>query len=79
MVTVAYTAQHTGKGVVVEPTFTREGQAPADRFPPVMLGVVRRAGDDGGEAREVEIDASAQKFEELMEEFDEVFIEAREP
>jgi len=78
MVTVAYSAEHTGKGVTVEPTFTREGLAPADRFPPVMQGVVRRFGDGGGEAREVEIETSAEKFEELMEEFDEVFIDAVE-
>lgn len=79
MVTVAYNAEHTGKGVTVEPTFTREGEAPADRFPPVMQGVVRRAGNDADEPREVVIDASPEKFEELMEEYDEVFIEARDP
>lgn len=79
MVTVAYTAEHTGKGITVEPAFTHEGAAPADRFPPVMVGVVRRAGDDSGEAREVEIDGSARKFEELMEEYDGAFIEVHEP
>lgn len=78
MVTVAYNAEHTGKGVTVEPTFTWEGEAPPDRFPPVMQGVVRRAGE-GEEPREVEIDRSPQRFEELMEEYDDVFIEAREP
>ncbi len=78
MVTVAYNAEHTGKGVTVEPTFTREGEAPADRFPPVMQGVVRRAGEGSGEPREVEIDASPERFEELMEEYDDAFIEARD-
>lgn len=78
MVTVAYSAEHTGKGVTVEPTFTWEGEAPPDRFPPVMLGVVRRAGEGAGEAREVEIAASPQRFEELMEDYDDVFIEAPE-
>lgn len=78
MVTVAYHAEHTGTGVTVEPTFNWEGEAPPDRFPPVMQGVVRRAGE-GEEPREVEIDRSPRKFEELMEEYDEVFIEAREP
>lgn len=76
MVTVAYNAEHTGKGVTVEPTFTREGLAPPDRFPPVMEGVVRRASDGKGEPREVEIEAKPQRFEELMEEYDDVFIEA---
>lgn len=79
MVTVAYNAEHTGKGVTVEPTFTTEGEAPADRFPPVMQGVVRRSGDGSEEPREVAIGASPEKFEALMEEYDEVFIEARDP
>ena len=74
MVTVAYNAEHAGKGVTVEPTFTMEGEAPADRFPPVMQGVVRRAGEESGEPRDVEIDGSPARFEELMEEFDDVFI-----
>lgn len=78
MLTVAYRAEHTGKGVTVEPTLTHQGEAPPDRFPPVMRGVVRRLDEDGEEAREVDISASPQKFEELMEEYDDVFIEAPE-
>ena len=76
MLTVSYRAEHTGKGVTVEPTLTDQGEAPPDRFPPVMRGVVQRADEEGAEAREVDISASGQKFEELMEEFDDVFIEA---
>lgn len=78
MLTVSYRAEHTGKGVTVEPVLTDQGEAPPDRFPPVMQGVVRRADEAGEEAREVDISASAQNFEELMEEFDDVFIEASE-
>ncbi|MDH3271317.1 MAG: hypothetical protein OEN56_08305 [Gemmatimonadota bacterium] len=78
MVTVSYKAEHTGKGVTVEPVLTHQGEAPPDRFPPVMSGTVRRAGDGAGEAREVDISASAERFEELMEEYDDVFIEAPE-
>jgi hypothetical protein len=70
MVTVAYAAEHTGTGVALEPTFTLEGEATPDRFPGVMRGVARRAGEEQGDAREVEIDGSASKFEELMQEFD---------
>lgn len=76
MVTVAYNAEHTGKGITVEPSFKEEASAPADLFPSVMQGVVRRSGEGAGEPREVEIEASAQRFEELMEEYDDVFIEA---
>lgn len=78
MYTVSYRAEHTGKGVTVEPSLTHQGEAPPDRFPPVMRGAVRRADEEGEEAREVDISASAQKFEELMEEYDDVFIEAPE-
>lgn len=76
MVTVAYNAEHTGKGITVEPSFTQEGFAPPDLFPPVMKGVVRRSGEGAKEPREVEIGASAERFEELMQEYDDVFIEA---
>jgi hypothetical protein len=70
LMTLSYVAEHTGKGVTVEPVFTREGEAPPDRFPAVMQGVVQRGGDGRGEPREVEIDGSPVKFEELLEEFD---------
>lgn len=78
VVTVAYSAEHTGRGTTVEPVFTEEGEAPPDRFPPVMQGVVRRSGE-GPDPREVVIEGSGQKFEELMEGYDEVYIEVREP
>lgn len=75
MITVAYNAEHTGKGVSVEPTFTMEGAAPADTFPPVMQGVVRRSGEGAAEPRAVVIGGSAAKFEDLLAEYDDVFIE----
>jgi hypothetical protein len=70
MVTVAYTAEHSGAGVSIETWFTQEGEALPERFPAVMLGVVNRTKETLGEAREVEISGSGQKFEELMEGFD---------
>ena len=76
--TVAYTAALAGRGLTVEPTFADVGEAEPDRFPPVMQGVVRRAGDSA-EPREVLIEADRQRFETLMEEYDDVFIEAVEP
>ena len=78
MVTVAYSAEHTGKGVTVEPSFTQEGEAPPDRFPRVMRGVVQRGGEERGEPREVEIEGSHEKFEQLMEEFDADFLSVRD-
>ena len=70
MVTVAYTAEHSGAGVSIETWFTQEGEAFPERFPAVMLGVVNRTRETPGEAREVEISGSGPKFEELMEGFD---------
>ena len=70
MVTVAYTAEHSGAGVSIETSFTQEGEAFPERFPAVMLGVIDRTRETPGEAREVEISGSGQKFEELMEDFD---------
>ena len=70
MVTVAYTAEHSGAGVSIETSFTQEGEAFPERFPAVMLGVVNRTRETPGEAREGEISGSGQKFEELMEDFD---------
>jgi len=79
VVTVSYQAEHTGKGVSVEPSFNFEGEAPPDRFPGVMQGVVRRSGTSQGEPREVEIGGSAEQFEVLMEEFDVEFLEVVDP
>ena len=76
VVTVSYTAEQTGRGVTVEPSFTTEGEAPPDRFPILMKGVVLRGGEERGEPREVEIEGSAEKFERLMEEFDAQWTEA---
>ena len=80
MVTVSYNAEHTGQGIAIEPVFTHERDAPPDRFPGVIKGVVERAGTGRGEPREVKIEGSNQKFEELMEEFDaDLFMEVSEP
>lgn len=71
LITVSYVAEHTGRGVTVEPVFTEEGEAPPDRLPGVMQGVVQRVGDAQGDAREVEIGGSPERYEGLLEEFDE--------
>ncbi len=77
---MSYNAEHTGRGVTVEPTFTHEGEAPPGTFPGVMRGVAQRGGDARGEPREVPIGGSPERFEELMEEFDaEMRMEVTEP
>jgi hypothetical protein len=79
MITAAYTAEHTGRGVAFDVSFTQEGEAPPERFPSVMAGVVRRSGEGLGEAREVEILGSAEKFEQLLEDVDMDFFEVPHP
>ena len=75
LITVSYVAEQTGRGVTVEPTFTHEGEAPPDRLPGVMQGVVQRVGDTQGDPREVEIEGSPEKYESLLEEFDEELLQ----
>lgn len=69
LVTVTYVCEQSGKeGVKLETSFTQEGEAPADRFPAVMRGVVLRGGEERGEPREVEIGGAAEKLDELLAE-----------
>jgi len=68
--TVAYTAERTGKGLVVEHQIHEEGDSPPALFARVMEGVARRAGQANADPREVEIDGEEARFEELMSEFD---------
>ena len=66
--TAPYTAERTGQGPVVESALKEEGEAPPDRFPRVMAGVVRRSGEELGEPREVEIGGDPRRLQELIEE-----------
>jgi hypothetical protein len=68
--TAAYTAERTGKGLVIEHGLREEGEAPPDRLPRVMDGVVKRSGDELGDPREVLLHGDAALFEELMAGFD---------
>lgn len=80
VLTVTYTAEETGKGgVVVEPAFVYEGEAPPERFPVLMRGVVLRGGEERGEPRELEIGGSEERFEQLMEELGGLLSGARAP
>ncbi len=67
--TASYGAERTGKGITLEWSLSEEGAAPPDRLPPVMEGVVRRAGDESGEAREVALTGSVELLRELLAEW----------
>ncbi len=60
LMTAPYTAERTGKGMVIESSIEEEGTAPADRLPRVMHGVVVRSGMPLGEATELEIGGEAE-------------------
>ncbi len=77
LVTVSYSAERTGMELKVEPAFTEEGNAPPEMLPRVMEGVVRRAGENHTDAREVEIGREAGSFDALLGEFDESLFEPK--
>jgi hypothetical protein len=70
LLTVAYTAERTGRSLTVESVITQEGEAPPELLPRVMEGVVRRSGQGHGDPREVDIAGEADSFAALMGEFD---------
>ena len=76
--TAQYSAERTGTGLSVDSGITEEGQAPPDRLPRVIRGVVRRSNVDLGEARTVEIGGDPGRFQELMNEFDDSLFETVE-
>jgi len=78
LVTASYVAERTGKGLVVEPAIQEEGSAPPDTLPRVIAGVVKRAGLELGDPREVPVEGEAEAFETLMGEFDPVLLEEEE-
>ncbi len=78
LLTLAYLAERTGKGLTLEHAFHEEGEAPPELLPRVMAGVVRRAGEAYGDPREVEIEGSPERFGALVDEFDPALL-VREP
>ena len=77
--TAQYTAERSGTSLTVDAGMAEEGEAPPDRLPRVMTGVVRRSEVDLGEPRTVEIAGDPEKFREFMDEFDPSLLENTEP
>jgi hypothetical protein len=78
--TAPYAAERTGKGLTLDWSVIEQGASVPDRLPRVMDGVVRRAGDDLGEAREVEIAGDPTRFAALLDELGSHLLEpAAEP
>lgn len=70
LVTLAYRAEETGKGVTFEHAFQEEGEAPVDRLAGIIEGVVQRFGEAPGDPRSVALDGDPEVFRALLEELD---------
>lgn len=70
LATFPYTAERTGKGLTVEGELAEQGEAPLDRLPRVMEGVVARTEKDLGEPRELEVEGDRDRFLEILDAFD---------
>jgi hypothetical protein len=77
--TAPYVAERTGKGLEIEWQLEEQGAAPDDRFPRMMDGVVRRAGSELGDPREVEIAGESDRFDALLDELGRELLEPEPP
>jgi len=68
LVTLAYRAEETGKGLSFEPTFQEEGEAPEDRLERIMKGVVSRSREPLGVPRAIRTGGDPDAFQRLLEE-----------
>ncbi len=66
VITLAYRAEETGKGIAFESRVQEEGEAPSSLLPRIMAGVVERAGEPYGEPRTVDLEGDPERFETLM-------------
>ncbi len=70
LVTLAYRSEETGKGIAFESTFQEEGEAPADRLPRIMEGVVRRLDGGAGDPRSIRVEGDPATFRQIVQELD---------
>jgi len=70
LVTLSWRAEETGKGVTYESTFLEEGEAPPDRLPRVMAGVVRRMDEATGEPRYLPVAGDAELLRALLKDLE---------
>ena len=66
LVSSPYSAERTGKGLRLDWTLQEQGEAPADRFPRVVEGVVRRAEKDLGEPEELVVEGDEKALLEAI-------------
>lgn len=71
LASLPYSAERTGKGLTLDRVLQEHGEAPPDRFPRMVDGVVRRAERDLGEPREVAVEGESANLLALLAEYDE--------
>ena len=64
--TASYSAERTGKGLTLDWSLSEEGAAPPDRFPPVVAGVGRRAGDTEVGPRNIGLEGDPDRLAEVL-------------
>ncbi|MDT8341218.1 MAG: hypothetical protein RQ751_06870 [Longimicrobiales bacterium] len=70
LLALRYQAERTGRGLTLESDLEEHGEAPVDRLPRVMEGVVRRAGSELGDPREVEVGGDPLRLWAFLADFD---------
>lgn len=79
LVTAGYTAERSGRGLALEVSLEEEGEAPADRLPRVMQGVVVRSGIQLGEASEIEVGGEGEALSAWFEDIEEELLDPSLP
>ena len=79
LVSAPYTAERTGKGLTLDRSHQEQGEAPPDRFPRVVDGVVRRAEKDLGEPREIFVEGNADAVVAVLDEYDRELLDPELP
>lgn len=69
LVTMAYRAEESGRGVTFQSTYQEEGEAPLDRLPRVMEGVVERSETGLGGPRSIRLEGDPERFRALVVEW----------
>lgn len=70
MHTARYVAERTGEGLSYEPDLAEEATLPPERFSRVLDGVARRAEEDLGDPRSVEVEGDPDRIRALLEELE---------
>ncbi len=66
LATLGWIAEETGEGVRFETSYQEEGEAPQERMPAIMKGVVSRLAEDPGDPDDHLIEGDPERFASLL-------------